>query len=124
MNLDEIKKRAEDIKAGSYEWQFGRDWAADTILPLVAEIERLDKECKGHVDVITRRAKAADVLLDNNKKLTAANKIMREALEKVDRGPEFTKAESVLLTTKDCLEKVATFSQVTAHEALNKLKVD
>ena len=74
MNVKEIKKHAKKFKG---TWQFfhkDTKWAADTILQLVAEVERLQI----HYNATNKIFKSVQ---DHNFKLTAANKILRDGLE-------------------------------------------
>lgn len=81
MNLEEIKKSAEGIKHSTWlvnepSARASALWAADTILQLVAEVERINK-----VNWQKWNDNECDEVLIENEKLTAANKIMREGLE-------------------------------------------
>lgn len=71
MNLEEIKKRTKILNVGSSD----KEWAADTILQLVAELERINK-----VNWQKWNDNDCDQVLVENEQLTAANKIMRDKL--------------------------------------------
>lgn len=75
MNLDEIKQRAEAIVKLKAITPTELSWAADTILQLCTELERINK-----VNWQKWNDNECDEVLLKNEKLTAANKIMREQL--------------------------------------------
>lgn len=73
MNLEEIKKRAEEIKRLYFHDKCAQTVtteAADQIIALVAEVELLQTGLG-----------VAGEFIKRNEKLTAANKIMRDGLE-------------------------------------------
>lgn len=67
MSIDEIKKRAIDVHNNMAYHSRGCVWAADTILQLCAEVERLGAE----IEIWSRASKRK---INEIEKLTAANK--------------------------------------------------
>lgn len=118
LNLEEIKKRSEKTKTALSEYvdlkPHNLAWAADTILQLVAEVERLqdvEVDLRFKINRIQKSKNESvkylndkcDTFFKVNKKLTAANKIMRDYLRRskkcncvgaagqIDHSPDCTK---------------------------------
>lgn len=90
MNLKEIKQRAEAVKNIDHahcDIKSQLNWASDTIMHLVAEVEHTKKEYREYIDErhieSMEYAQRCDDYKIKIEKLTAANKIMREGLGKV-----------------------------------------
>lgn len=79
MNLEEIKQRATEGKVSGFQ---DFVWAADTILQLVAEVEKRDQhilDCYNKIESLNDYAdKNITSHVNTITKLTAANKILRD----------------------------------------------
>lgn len=116
-SLEEIKKRAELFKTNTHT-DSGK-WAADTILQLVAEVERLEKEALEFLNFYCECISSCDcttkaIILyqaTSVQKLTAANKILRECLIMISEYyavPTYMQNISKPILTTDFVKKALT----------------